>query len=78
MTAALIEELARLPLDEKLQVLELLWDSVASEAVPLHPLQVEEVQARRDELRRNPALGLSLDELKARLRATVQGRGVIH
>ncbi len=56
---------------EKLQLVEDLWDDLAStpEAVPVHDWQKEELARRKANLARNPASGLSWDEVKRRVRA---------
>lgn len=68
MTTALVQELVRLPPGEKLQLIDALWQSLDAADVPLQGGQVEEVQRRYGEMKANPAIGLSLDQLKARLR----------
>lgn len=56
---------------EKLQLVEDLWDDLASnpEDVPVHPWQVEELARRRANLAANPASALTWEEVKRRVRA---------
>jgi putative addiction module component (TIGR02574 family) len=56
---------------EKLQLVEDLWDDLASNPadVPVHQWQVEELARRRANLEANPASGLSWEEVKRRVRA---------
>ena len=56
---------------EKLQLVEDLWDDLAAtpEAVPVHDWQKQELARRKANLRKNPAAGLSWDEVKQRVRA---------
>ena len=56
---------------EKLQLVEDLWDDLASDpsAVPVHDWQVEETTRRRASLQSNPASGLTWEEVKRRVRA---------
>ena len=56
---------------EKLQLVEDLWDDLASapDAVPIHDWQKEELARRKANLLNNPASGLSWDEVKLKLRA---------
>lgn len=56
---------------EKLQLVEDLWDDLAatSEAVPVHDWQKEELDRRKDNLMRNPASGLTWEEVKRRVRS---------
>jgi putative addiction module component (TIGR02574 family) len=55
---------------EKLQLVEDLWDDLASipEAVPVHDWQREELARRKRNLMQNPASGLSWEEIKHRVR----------
>jgi putative addiction module component (TIGR02574 family) len=55
---------------EKLQLVEDLWDDLAAtpEAVPVHDWQIRELERRRENLQRDPASGLSWDEVKRRVR----------
>lgn len=55
---------------EKLQLVEDLWDDLASSAenVPLHAWQLAEVERRKENLANNPASGLTWEEVKRRVR----------
>lgn len=55
---------------EKLQLVEDLWDDLAAtpEAVPVHDWQKAELSRRKANLQRNPASGLSWEEVKRRVR----------
>jgi putative addiction module component (TIGR02574 family) len=56
---------------EKLQLVEDLWDDLATtpEAVPIHEWQKEELARRKARLLSNPASGLSWEEVKRRVRS---------
>lgn len=56
---------------EKLQLVEDLWDDLAAtpEAVPLHNWQREELTRRKANLVKNPASGLTWEEIKRRARS---------
>lgn len=56
---------------EKLQLVEDLWDDLASlpEQVPVHDWQKEELAPRKANLQQNPASGLSWEEVKRRVRS---------
>ena len=60
---------------EKLQLVEDLWDDLAStpESVPVHDWQREELARRKANLVRHPASGLAWEEVKRRVR-TLHGR----
>ena len=55
---------------EKLQLVEDLWDDLAGtpEAVPVHEWQEQELARRKANLLKNPASGLSWEEVKQRVR----------
>jgi putative addiction module component (TIGR02574 family) len=55
---------------EKLQLVEDLWDDLAASptTVPVHEWQKKELARRKDNLKKNPASGLSWDEVKKRIR----------
>ncbi len=55
---------------EKLQLVEDLWDDIASEpaAVPIHPWQQEELERRKANLAANPSSGLTWDEVQRKIR----------
>jgi putative addiction module component (TIGR02574 family) len=56
---------------EKLQLVEDLWDDLAAEPsdVPVHQWQKDELARRKANLQRNPASGLTWDEVKRRIRS---------
>ncbi len=56
---------------EKLQLVEDLWDDLAGtpEAVPIHDWQKEELARRKANLLKNPAAGLSWEDVRQRARA---------
>jgi putative addiction module component (TIGR02574 family) len=55
---------------EKLQLVEDLWDDLATaaEAVPVHDWQKQELARRKANLLSKPASGLSWEEVKRRVR----------
>lgn len=55
---------------EKLQLVEDLWDDLAAspEEVPVHDWQKEELNRRKANLEKNPASGLTWDDVKRRVR----------
>ena len=56
---------------EKLQLVEDLWDDLAStpEAIPIYEWQKEELDRRKANLLSNPASGLSWEEVQRRVRS---------
>lgn len=64
-------ELFRLTLPERLQLVEDLWDSIAteSETLPLNDWQKAELARREAEYRQNPSLAGAWEEAKQRILA---------
>jgi putative addiction module component (TIGR02574 family) len=56
--------------EEKLQLVEDLWDDLAAtpEAIPVHDWQKEELARRKANLVKNPASGLTWEEVKRKVR----------
>ena len=56
---------------EKLELVEDLWDDLASrpEDVPVHDWQKEELARRKANLLKDPASGLNWDEVQRRVRS---------
>jgi putative addiction module component (TIGR02574 family) len=65
------ESLFDLSPPEKLQLVEDLWDDLAStpSEVPVHDWQKEELARRKANLRSNPSSAIAWDEVKARIRS---------
>jgi putative addiction module component (TIGR02574 family) len=63
-------DLAKLTRDERLELLEELWDSLSreSEPIPLTEEQEAELDRRLDALDREGAVGVSPEELRERIR----------
>lgn len=66
-----IESVFDLSPAEKLQLVEDLWDDLAAtpENVPIHDWQIQELERRRENLRKNPASGLSWEEVQRKVRS---------
>lgn len=65
-----VVEILELPVQERIKLVELIWDSVAAvpEAVEISPELKAELEARLKEFDANPQEGYAWDELKARLK----------
>jgi putative addiction module component (TIGR02574 family) len=65
------ESIFELSLSEKLQLVEDLWDDIAStpDAVPVHDWQKEELARRKQNLLGNPGSALSWEEIQRRVRS---------
>jgi putative addiction module component (TIGR02574 family) len=61
-------ELMKLTADERLELVQDLWDSIGSEALaPLTDEEKEELERRLEEHRRDPSTAITWEELKADL-----------
>lgn len=60
-------ELVRLPVKERLALIDELWASIPANELPVESTQVDEAKARLAELKANPAIGLTYEQLRARL-----------
>ncbi|MDJ0853154.1 MAG: addiction module protein [Myxococcota bacterium] len=73
MSRDLREELLRLPIDERLELVQDLWDSIAAECeqkpFPLTEAQREELERRIRELDEHPERAIPWEEARERLRA---------
>jgi putative addiction module component (TIGR02574 family) len=59
------ETIRNLPLGERLKLVQTIWDDIVSrdEPIPLPASAVEEAKRRRDEMVKDPAVGLTHDEV---------------
>ncbi len=70
MRSSLLEEVEKLPLEERLELAEALWDSIASADVgslPIPDWHREELARRLAEYDADPEAGSSWEEVRARL-----------
>ncbi|MCK9607641.1 MAG: addiction module protein [Methylomonas sp.] len=70
MNTISIADILELPVQERIQLVELIWDSVAvvPDAVKVSPELKAELDLRLIEFERNPEGGYSWDEVKSRLK----------
>lgn len=63
------KDLKSLPVEEKLRLVEMLWDDIGAsdEPIVLHPWQTGEASRRAEELKRDPSVGISREELWRRV-----------
>ena len=64
------EELQKLPVADRLELVEELWDSIARDAdqLTLTPAQMEELDRRFADYEKNPGEGVSWEEVRDRIR----------
>ena len=62
-------DIAKLSPEERLELLEQLWDSLAPETIPMTDAQKEELDRRLDELDREGPVGLPWNEVLGRVAA---------
>jgi putative addiction module component (TIGR02574 family) len=67
MNTISITDILELPVQERIQLVELIWDSVAAvpEAVEVSPELKAELELRMIEFERNPESGYSWDQVKS-------------
>ena len=60
-----LDELRKLPVAEKLRIVEQLWDDIAEsdEPFPFQAWHREEAERRAEELDRNPGIAITREEL---------------
>jgi putative addiction module component (TIGR02574 family) len=70
MSTISITDILRLPVQERIRLVELIWDSVAAvpDAVGISPALKTELEARLVEFEENPEAGFSWDQVKSRLK----------
>ncbi|MBY0498595.1 MAG: addiction module protein [Nitrosomonas sp.] len=64
-----IADILQLPVQERIRLVELIWESVAAmpEAVEISPELKAELEARLAEFEENPDAGFSWEQVKSRL-----------
>ncbi len=70
MNTISITDILELPVQERIQLVELIWDSVAAvpEAVEVSPELKAELELRMIEFEKDPQSGYSWDQVKSRLK----------
>jgi putative addiction module component (TIGR02574 family) len=69
MNAALLEAVKSLPLPDRLELVDAVWETIAAEGYepPLTESQAAELERRLEEHRRNPGSGISWETVRAEL-----------
>lgn len=71
MKATLLDQAQRLPVQERIELVEAIWDTVAEdaspEALPVSAAHRRELDKRLADLQENPDTGRSWEEIRARL-----------
>ena len=70
MNTITIAEILELPIQERIQLVELIWDSIAAmpAAVEVSPELKAELEQRMLEFEKKPEAGYSWDDVKSRLK----------
>jgi putative addiction module component (TIGR02574 family) len=70
MSTISIADILELPVQERIRLVELIWDSVAAqaEAVEISPALKAELETRLAEFEANPEAGYSWDQVKSHLK----------
>ena len=66
-----VADILELPLQERIQLVEVIWESIAAfpNAIEVSPELKTELEARLADFERNPEAGYSWDQVKARLKS---------
>lgn len=67
-TVELLEELKKLPYDDKVEIFNGLWESFADESFPLSEETIADLERRLDEYEKNPGRARPWPEVEARIR----------
>ncbi|HWB64885.1 MAG TPA: addiction module protein [Chitinophagales bacterium] len=69
-----LREILDLPLDERIHLVETIWDSIAleSDSLKVPQWQVDETIKRMELLQKNPENQLTLEEFRQRLQAKLK------
>lgn len=62
-----IDDLRMLPPYKKLELVTALWDDLAASPITLPPDELAEMDRRREELRKDPSLGIDTEEVWRRV-----------
>lgn len=69
MSAINLSEIVKLPVQERIRIVEAIWDSVAEhpDQIELLPWQAEELDRRFAEYQAHPSEGIPWEEVKRRI-----------
>ena len=62
-----IDQIRQLPIQEQLSLAEQIWDGLLASGQLVHQWQIDEVRRRSKELRENPQIALTEDEVWRRV-----------
>ena len=70
MTNISVADILGLPVQERIQLVELIWESIAAfpQAIDVSPELKSELSARLDDFERDPEAGYAWDQVKAKLK----------
>ena len=78
MSAISREQLSSLSAQEKLELIEFLWDSLEPGDIPFHDWQKRELQQALEEHRLNPEEGEEWEVVRARIKQDMEARNNNH
>jgi putative addiction module component (TIGR02574 family) len=69
MTTALLKRAAKLPVPDRIKLVEDIWDSIADEPkeFPITAAQIEELDRRLELMRKSPGRGIPWEHAKVRI-----------
>lgn len=70
MTTLTPSDIEQLSIEERLRLIDLLWETIRSEphSIPVTPVQQAELERRLDDYQRNPENVISWEQVKKQLR----------
>jgi len=71
MSQISVADILELPLQERIQLVEVIWENIAAfpDAMQVSPVLKTELEARLADFERNPEAGYSWDQVKAHVRS---------
>jgi putative addiction module component (TIGR02574 family) len=69
MSSAVLDEILKLSVEDRIRIAQEIWDSVAADetAVPVTQAQKDELDRRLEDMTRNPGAGRSWEEFRSEL-----------
>ena len=70
MMNTIVDDLRKVPISERIQIVEDIWDSIAAdstEQLKLSPFERKELDRRYEEHQKNPSTAIPWEEVRAKL-----------
>lgn len=73
MNSALLEQVVKLSPQERIELIDALWESLQEEDIPLTPEQMKELDRRLDDIEKNPGDKVTWEEAKKLITSSSTG-----